>query len=453
LPNNSAAIVLQGVSKRFTLRRNQAGSVKERALALVHRSRREVHEDFWALRNVSFTVRAGEAVACVGRNGSGKSTLLKLVAGILAPTWGSVQLRRAARVGTLIELGIGFHPELSGIENVYLNAAVHGLTRQEIDGIYPEVVEYSGLSHFMDQPVKTFSSGMHMRLGFAVAMALKPDVLLLDEVFAVGDADFQQRCLQTMRDFRARGGTLLFVSHSPEAVRQICDRAIVFESGAIAFDGSVDDGLRRYASLAAEHSDALPGSEMRTAPEPWHHAAMGGRWEALGDWALSMLEREGLTPSSFVLDMGCGSLPVARRLLPRMEQGRYWGFDPSRELFNAGVLHELAPRQVDATRGHFVINDRFDLAECPHTFDFAICHSLLTRLLGDQIGACLVAATGHLKSGGRLLVAVGPPALYGSQSPLEMLVRRHADTIGVRVEPRPEAGHPRGETVLALVKP
>lgn len=452
MPNDTPAIVLQGVSKRFVLRRNQAGSVKERALAMVHRERRETQEDFWALRNVSFTVRAGEAVACVGRNGSGKSTLLKLVAGILAPTWGSVQLRRAARVGTLIELGIGFHPELTGVENVHLNAAVHGLTQADIDAIYPEVVEYSGLSHFMDQPVKTFSSGMHMRLGFAVAMALKPDVLLLDEVFAVGDADFQQRCLQTMRDFRARGGTLLFVSHSPDAVRQICDRAIVFDSGAVVCDGTVDEGLRQYAALAAQHQDALPGSEMRAAPEPWHHAAMGGRWEALGDWALATLEREGLTPDAFVLDVGCGSLPAARRLLPRMQPGKYWGFDPSRELFNAGVLHELAPRQVDATRGHFVINDRFDLSECPHTFSYAICHSLLTRLLADQIGACLVAVIGHLSPGGRLIVAVGPPAGDGRPSPLEMLVRRHAATIGVRVESRPDAGHPRGETVLALVK-
>ena len=151
----------------------------------------------------------------------------------------------------MIELGIGFHGELSARENVYLNAAIHGLTREEIDEIYPKVMEYAGLASFEDQPVKNFSSGMHMRLGFAVAVQLKPDVLLLDEVFAVGDAEFQQRCVRTMQDFLSGGGTLLFVSHEPESVRMMCTRAVLLDGGHVSCDSGVDEALEVYARLSS----------------------------------------------------------------------------------------------------------------------------------------------------------------------------------------------------------
>jgi ABC-type polysaccharide/polyol phosphate transport system ATPase subunit len=243
---DAVMIDAQQLSKRFYLRHNRAGELKVRFLALFHKHKREVVEEFWALRGVSTTIRRGEAVGLVGRNGSGKSTLLKLIAGLHRPTNGHLLVARHARIGTMIELGLGFHGELSGEENVFLNASIHGLSRAAIEALYPKVVEYSGLAHFMDVPLKNYSSGMHMRLGFAIAANLDPDILLLDEVFAVGDADFQRQCIETLREFRARGKTIVFVSHSPDAVRAICDRVCVLDHGVLRFDGPVDEGLAFY---------------------------------------------------------------------------------------------------------------------------------------------------------------------------------------------------------------
>jgi ABC-2 type transport system ATP-binding protein/lipopolysaccharide transport system ATP-binding protein len=247
----SPVIVADDLSKCFFLRHNRAGELKVRFLGLFQESRREQIEQFWALRGVSATIGHGEAVGIIGRNGSGKSTLLKLIAGLHRPTSGRLLVARGARIGTMIELGVGFHGELSGRENVFLNAAIHGRSRAEIEAIYPAVVRYSGLDHFMDVPLKSYSSGMHVRLGFAIAANLDPDILLLDEIFAVGDADFQRQCIRTMTEFRSRGKTILFVSHSPESVRMICQRVVVLEHGRLMYDGAVDDGLDYYAHLAA----------------------------------------------------------------------------------------------------------------------------------------------------------------------------------------------------------
>ena len=244
-------IEAHGVSKRFILRHNRAAELKVRFLSVLQRRYRETQEEFWALRDVSLRIGRGEAVGLIGRNGSGKSTFLKLVAAIYRPTSGRLLVARHAKIGTMIELGIGFHPELTGQENVYLNASIHGLSRAHIDRIYDDVVEYSGLEKFMDVPIKNYSSGMHIRLGFAVAAKLDPDVLLLDEVFAVGDADFQHRCVKTIEDFRARGKTVIFVSHSQESVRAICHRVCLLDRGHLLFDGPVDEGLQAYEHLLA----------------------------------------------------------------------------------------------------------------------------------------------------------------------------------------------------------
>lgn len=246
------------VSKRFILRHNRTGEIKVRFLSVLQRRYRQTEEEFWALRGVSLTIARGETVGLVGRNGSGKSTFLKLVAAIYRPTAGRLLVARHARIGTMIELGIGFHPELTGRENVYLNAALHGLSRTQIDAIYEPVVAYSGLGHFIDVPLKNYSSGMHMRLGFSIAANLDPDILLLDEIFAVGDEDFQKQCMTTMADFQARGKTILFVSHSPEAIRAICRRVCVLDHGRLLFDGSVEEGLTTYHRLLTGERPDVP---------------------------------------------------------------------------------------------------------------------------------------------------------------------------------------------------
>jgi ABC-type polysaccharide/polyol phosphate transport system ATPase subunit len=244
-----AIIDAQSVSKQFLLRHNAAVELKVRVLSLLHPKHRQSIEPFWALRDVSLRIEHGEAIGLVGRNGSGKSTLLKLIAGTHRPTSGRMMVARGTRISSMIELGVGFHPELTGRENVFLSASIHGLSRADIDRIYDRIVEYSGLEHFIDVPLKNYSSGMHIRLGFAIAANLDPDMLLLDEIFAVGDADFQQRCSATIERFIAEGKTIVFVSHAPSAIRAICRRVCVLEQGQLMFDGGVEEGLSFYSEL------------------------------------------------------------------------------------------------------------------------------------------------------------------------------------------------------------
>jgi ABC-2 type transport system ATP-binding protein len=255
-------IIAERVSKRFAIHHNFAPSLKERFLGIFHARHRVSTEDFWALREVDLHVARGESVGLVGRNGSGKSTLLKLIAGIYRPSEGRMLIRRGARIGTMIELGVGFHPELSGRENVYLNASVYGLTRPEVDAIYDAVVDYAELSQFIDEPIKNYSSGMVVRLAFAVAAHLDPEVLLLDEIFAVGDAPFQEKCKKTMLGFLERGRTILFVSHSAPTVADMCRRVCVLDHGVKIFDGPTDEGLAVYHGLGApaDHHEWSPAA-------------------------------------------------------------------------------------------------------------------------------------------------------------------------------------------------
>jgi ABC-type polysaccharide/polyol phosphate transport system ATPase subunit len=239
-------VIAEQVSKRFLLKHNHSPELKVQFLALFHPEKRTRVEEFWAVRDVSLSLGTGEVVGIVGRNGSGKSTFLKMVAGLQRPTRGRLLVKRALRMTAIIELGAGFHPELTGRENVRLGASIYGLDRQEVDALYPAIVAYSGLAHFMDLPLKSYSSGMAMRLGFSIAAHLDPDVLLLDEVFAVGDADFKKQCMATLRAFRDRGKTIVLVSHSSDAIRSLCDRVCVLEQGRLTFDGPVEEGLRWY---------------------------------------------------------------------------------------------------------------------------------------------------------------------------------------------------------------
>jgi ABC-2 type transport system ATP-binding protein len=225
-----AAISARGVSKRFLLHRKRATSLKERFIR-----RHEDAEEFWAVRDLSLDVERGETVGLIGANGSGKSTTLKLLAGILRPTSGTVEVN--GRIASLLELGAGFNGELSGRDNIYLNASLLGLSRKEVDRHFDAIVDFSELEPFIDNHVKNYSSGMYVRLGFAVAVHIDPDILLVDEVLAVGDEAFQQKCLKKIDEFQREGRTILLVSHSLDLVEAICTKSVVLDHGVVKFQG------------------------------------------------------------------------------------------------------------------------------------------------------------------------------------------------------------------------
>jgi ABC-type polysaccharide/polyol phosphate transport system ATPase subunit len=237
------------VSRRFRVRANDARSLKE---LFVLGGRTDV-QDVLALRDVSLAVEPGEAVGLVGRNGSGKSTLLRLIAGIIKPTEGRVEV--GGRVGSLLELGAGFHPDFSGRENVFLNGAIHGLKRAQIRERFDEIVAFAELEDAIDRPVRTYSSGMYMRLGFAIAAHLDADTLLLDEVFAVGDEAFQRKCFGRIFEFKQRGGTIVFVSHDASQVERLCERAVLLRDGRLDFDGPTHEAIVRYRRVLAAEAD------------------------------------------------------------------------------------------------------------------------------------------------------------------------------------------------------
>ena len=228
----------EGVSKRFVLLRDK--SVKERLLNVS--ASRAHRQEFWALRDIDLSISSGTTLGLVGHNGSGKSTLLKLVGGILRPASGSVS--RRGRLAALLELGAGFHPDLTGRENVYLNAALLGMSRQDTRAAFDRIVEFSGVEAFIDTVVKFYSSGMYVRLAFAVAVHVDPDLLLVDEVLAVGDEAFQAKCLDKIREFQREGRTIVLVSHAAAQVEDLCDRVAVLHHGAMIFDGAVAEGIR-----------------------------------------------------------------------------------------------------------------------------------------------------------------------------------------------------------------
>lgn len=246
-----AALRVTDVSKRFRLHHEK--SLKER---IVNWRRRRV-EDFWALRDVTFELEASKTLGLIGANGSGKSTLLKLIGGILTPTTGTIE--RLTRVAALLELGAGFHPDLTGRENVYLNASILGLTRRQTDKYFAAIVDFSGVEQFIDTQVKYYSSGMYVRLAFAVAVHVDPEILLVDEVLAVGDEPFQKKCLDRIRQFQKEGRTILFVTHALDSVRQLCDRVIMLEEGRVVADGQPAETLRHFRERYAP--DVTPGLE------------------------------------------------------------------------------------------------------------------------------------------------------------------------------------------------
>ncbi len=262
------AITFASVGKHYRVRRHKSYLMRDAAQKLL--LRKIARREFWALRDVSFRINEGEAVGFIGGNGAGKSTLLALVAGTVYPTTGDITVR--GRIGALLELGAGFHPDMTGRENIYLNASLLGMSRDEVDACYEKVVEFSELGEFIDLPLRTYSSGMHVRLGFSVAVYGSPDILIMDEALAVGDQHFQKKCLERIAGLRDRNITLLFVSHHLRAIESICERVIWLDHGCIRADGVPGDVLPEYEQYMA----AMPDGD-----GPWFEASdlgEGWRW-------------------------------------------------------------------------------------------------------------------------------------------------------------------------------
>jgi lipopolysaccharide transport system ATP-binding protein len=238
--------------------------IHRRAIRLFGKRRRPAKEQFWALKDINFEINRGEAIGIIGRNGAGKSTLLKILSRITEPTTGRVEIN--GRTSSLLEIGTGFHPELTGRENIFLNGAVLGMTRSEIKKKFGAIVDFSGVEKFLDTPVKRFSTGMYLRLAFAVAAHLEPEILMVDEVLAVGDAEFQKKCLGKMDEVsRGEGRTVLFVSHNMNAILQLCEKAIWLDAGTMKAMGDAEEVVRAYLSATINDISGSKDISLRTS--------------------------------------------------------------------------------------------------------------------------------------------------------------------------------------------
>jgi len=264
-------IEVTNVSKKFRIWEDRNLSLKETVIHLL-KGRRRPYRELWALRGIQFSIKDGETVAFIGENGSGKSTLLKLLGGILVPDEGKIVTH--GKISSLLELGVGFHPDLTGEENIYLNGSMLGFNRREMRTRFDEIVSFAEIGDFIYSPIRTYSSGMAMRLGFSIAMCVDPDILLIDEVLAVGDEAFQKKCLKRLEEFKTSGKTIVIVSHSSELVRKFCERVILLQEGKLVAEGAPDSTVDKYHALLSD-KERLPveerASEEETAPEETGH--------------------------------------------------------------------------------------------------------------------------------------------------------------------------------------
>ncbi|EMI42514.1 ABC transporter ATP-binding protein [Rhodopirellula sp. SWK7] len=257
------AIRIRGLSKSYRIKHEKGDRPTNLGEAISHKIRhpfaKASHEDFWALNGIDLEINKGDVVGVIGRNGAGKSTLLKVLSRITEPTTGKVEL--FGRIGSLLEVGTGFHPELTGRENIYLNGAILGMRRPEITRQFDAIVDFAGVERFLDTPVKRYSSGMYVRLAFAVAAHLNPEILIVDEVLAVGDAEFQKKCLGKMQDVAESGRTVLFVSHNMAAVERLCGSVLLLSKGTKQYLGSTATGLAKYTQLTKRSEEKGPALE------------------------------------------------------------------------------------------------------------------------------------------------------------------------------------------------
>ena len=351
------AVSVDGLSKRFRLYHDRNQSLK----AAVMRGRRARYEEFWALRDVSLEIQEGVTYGFIGTNGSGKSTLLKCLARILEPDEGSCCTR--GKVSALLELGAGFHPELSGRENVYLNGSILGLSKAELDRRFDDIVGFAGLERFIDSPVKNYSSGMYVRLGFSVAINVDPDILLVDEVLAVGDEEFQRRCNERFADLRAEGRTIVVVSHSLGSVQAMCDEVAWLDDGVLRATGAAGDVIDQYLHEVHQHR----------SPEETHATA--------GRWGTREVEITGLE----VIDAGGGAATQVCTGRPARFRFHYSAAQPTpRPLFTLTIhslegvvvtnpttrLSQVVPDELSGTGHVDLVVDSLPLL--PGTYDLSV---------------------------------------------------------------------------------
>ncbi len=330
------AVTVTNLAKRYRLYHRPLDRFRD----WLHGGRRSYHQDFFALRNVTFAVRPGETVGIIGRNGSGKSTLLKLIAGILTPTEGAVRVQ--GRLAALLELGVGFNPELTGLENYYFSGAIMGFSRRELDARREAVTAFADIGDYLDQPVKTYSSGMFVRLAFAVAVTVDPDILIVDEALAVGDLNFQARCFRRLDEFRAAGKTILLVTHALDSVLRYASRVLLLDKGRLLLDADPKEGVDAYKQLLAHCYDAAPaGPEPAARPAGANPDARiyGNSRAEITDFAL---EDEHGAPVSF--------LQHGRRFRVRMTVRFH---EAVREPIFAFTIKDLKGMEITGTNTHF----------------------------------------------------------------------------------------------------
>ncbi len=258
--NQDIAIKISNLSKRYSIGKQKDSSFRSTLSGILNPKKSSV-DDFWALKNISFEIEKGDIVGIIGKNGAGKSTLLKILSQITKPTEGRIEIN--GRIASLLEVGTGFHPELTGRENIFLNGTILGMTRKEVRSKFDEIVEFSGVEKFIDTAVKHYSSGMYVRLAFAVAAHLEPEILIIDEVLAVGDAEFQKKCLGKMQDVAKQGRTVLFVSHNMASVRSLCNKGILLTKGEIIYSGTAQETLDLYTKYDSNRQTIIDTSNYK----------------------------------------------------------------------------------------------------------------------------------------------------------------------------------------------